>query len=170
MKITQSLGFHPTLHDPVKLCSETRIADISKRLRSASPLQIWRSCFSDFQVRSWSDCEVSRTSIHCNIFNQFGRAFHFKAKHFWESTRISRAASPPGCDPVRSPMCGCTPTVDRAVTSQMWIDIEIVSQYFGCEPHWACTNSRRSYMVLMRASWIMDPHYVAAGSSTLLWT
>ena len=75
-------------------------------------------------------------------------------------TRIWRAALPPGCDPVRSPMCGCTPTVDSAVTSQIWIDIEIVSQYFGCKLHWACTHSRRSDMVLMRASWIMDPHSV----------
>ena len=133
-------SLHPTLHDPVKLCSETRIADISKRLRSASPLQIWRSCFSDFQVRSWSDCEVSRMFIHCNIFNQFGRAFHFKAKHFWESTRISRAASPPGCDPVRSPMCGCTPTVLSPVRCGYWDCFRWLSQYVGC--HWACTNSK----------------------------
>ena len=48
------MAFYPNLHDPDKLCSETRITEIGRKLRSASPLQTWRS-FPEFQVRSWSD-------------------------------------------------------------------------------------------------------------------
>ena len=116
--------------------------------------------FADLKILLWLSGqklewlgEASRTFIFCNIFSLVELSIS-RQIIFWGAlnnnksslivTRISRAAPPPGCDPVRSPMCGCTPTVDSAVTSQMWIDIEFVSQYFGCKPHWACTNSRRS--------------------------
>ena len=55
-------------------------------------------------------------------------------------TRIWRAALPPGCDPVRSPMCGCTPTVLSPVRCGYWDCFRWLSQYVGC--HWACTNSK----------------------------